>query len=209
MAEAWLFLQAPIVVSTSPDDGSLAPEALAALLRRVQLGDADALAELHGHFRGDLDRLCRRLLGDPSEAEEARSEAFLRARESLASYDAGRPFRSWLLAVAANLCIDRLRRRALEGRLFRSSDLDASELPARGPSPLQALLGQARREELSRALDALDARYRAPLVLRFYAELSYREIADTLAIRPEQVGVLLHRAKAKLRSRLSGLGPLS
>ena len=187
----------------------MAPETLEALQRRIQLGDTDALGQLHDHFRGDLDRLCRRLLGDPSEAEEIRNEAFLRAREAVSGYDASRSFRSWLLAVAAHLCIDRLRRRALEGRLFSSADLDASELPSRGPSPLQALLGQAHRDELSRALDALDGRYRAPLVLRFYAELSYQEIAESLEIRPEQVGVLLHRAKAKLRSRLSGAGPRS
>lgn len=209
MAEAWFFPQAPFVVSNPSAGGSMAPETLEALQRRIQLGDADALRELFDHFRGDLDRLCRRLLGDPSEAEELRNEAFLRAREAVAGYDPSRSFRSWLLAVAAHLCIDRLRRRALEGRLFSSADLDASELPARGPSPLQALLGQARRDELSRALDWLDGRYRAPLVLRFYAELSYQEIAESLAIRPEQVGVLLHRAKAKLRGRLAGTGPRS
>ncbi len=173
-------------------------------LERARLGDRDAFGHVYEAFREDVARLCARLLVEPAEAEDARSDVFLRAQERLASYDASRPFRTWLLSVAAHHCIDRLRRRALEGRLFRSSDLQTEDLPSGGPSPLQATLGREDREDLSRALDRLDPRYRAPIVLRYFAELSYQEIATTLEVEPRQVGVLLHRAKDRLRRSLGG-----
>jgi len=176
--------------------------ALAAALDRALLGDREAFGKVYQGFREDVSRLCARLLVDPAEAEDARSEVFLRAREGLPGYDASRPFRTWLLSVTAHHCIDRLRRRALEGRLFRASDLAADDVPSNGPSPLQATLGREARENLSRALDRLDPRYRAPIVLRYFAELSYREIAAALDVEVGQVGVLLHRAKDRLRKNL-------
>lgn len=173
-------------------------------LERALLGDREAFGHVYETFREDVTRLCARLLVDPADAEDARSDVFLRAREGLAGYDTSRPFRTWLLSIAAHHCIDRLRRRALEGRLFRASDLSADDLPSGGPSPLQATLGREGREELSRALDRLDARYRAPIVLRYFAELSYAEIATALDLEARQVGVLLHRAKDRLRRSLGG-----
>ena len=56
-------------------------------------------------------------------------------------------------------------------------------------------------------LDGLPSRYRAPLALRYFAELSYDEIADILGVTRGQVGTLLFRAKARLRTRLAGGRP--
>ncbi|MBW2397320.1 MAG: sigma-70 family RNA polymerase sigma factor, partial [Deltaproteobacteria bacterium] len=112
------------------------------------------------------------------------------------------PFRKWLLGIASHHCIDRLRRRQVEGRLFSAEDLDPETHAGRGPSPLASALDEEARQRVSLAIDALDDRYRAPLVLRYFAELSYREIAEQLELRPEQVGVLLHRAKDRLRRQL-------
>ncbi len=178
------------------------PESLEQRLRRAQLGDRSALADLYQEFQDDVARLCGRLLRSPVEAEDARAEVFLRVQTALGSYDAERPFRRWLLGIASHHCIDRLRRRQVEGRLFSAEDLDPDGRAARGPSPLALALGEEERRLLSAAIDALPDRYRAPLVLRYFAELSYQEIADQLALRPEQVGVLLHRSKDRLRRQL-------
>src|SRR5262245_57282563 len=77
-----------------------------------------AFGDLYGAYAEDVGRLCRRLLGPGDEMEDARAEVFFRAQQALASYDAARPFRRWLLAIAAHHCLDRLRRRHIEGRLF-------------------------------------------------------------------------------------------
>ena len=176
------------------------------LLARVALGDREAFAELYGAHAEPVARLCRRLLGSDGDAEDARSEVFLRAREAIASYDPRRPFRSWLLAIASHHCIDRLRRRALEGRLFEPAELAEDTLPESGPTPLGSALLRERRDQLFVALDALAPRQRAPLVLRYFAELSYGEIAALLGVSTREVGVLLFRAKLRLREALHGGG---
>ena len=175
-------------------------------MARVALGDREAFAALYGAHAEPVARLCRRLLDSEEEAEDARSEVFLRAREAIASYDPRRPFRSWLLAIASHHCIDRLRRRALEGRLFEPADLAEDTLPESGPTPLGSALLRERREQLLAALDALAPRQRAPLVLRYFAELSYDEIAALLGVSTREVGVLLFRAKLRLREGLLGGG---
>ena len=196
-------LQAPFAVTIrTSDPEAVDPPGVRETLRRAQLGDRSALADLYRQYRDDVDRLCGRLLGSPSEAEDAHSEVFLRAQTALASYDPKRPFRRWLLGIASHHCIDRLRRRQVEGRLFSAHDFDPDLRPGRGLSPLAAALGEEERRQLSAAIDALEDRYRAPLVLRYFAELSYREIAEQLELRSEQVGVLLHRAKDGLRRQL-------
>ncbi len=156
---------------------------------------------LHDHHAEDVLRLCRRMLGNSHDAEEALSETFLRAQQAAASWD-GRPVRAWLLGIAAHHCIDRLRRRALEGRLFDGSDLSPDDLPAQAPSPLSALLARERSAQLETALAALPDKFRAPLVLRFLADQSYGEIAAALGVSEAQVAVLVFRAKTKLRDAL-------
>ena len=155
------------------------------------------------HYGADVLRLCRRLLGQAQDAEDARSEVFLRAQQAAATWD-GRPLRPWLLSIASHHCVDRLRRRALEGRLFEAKDLAADELPAQAPSALSLLLARERSAQLEAALAALPDKYRAPLVLRFLADQSYGEIAATLGVSEAQVAVLVFRAKTKLREVLGG-----
>jgi RNA polymerase sigma-70 factor (ECF subfamily) len=159
-------------------------------------------AGLASHYGADVLRLCRRMLGHAQDAEEARSETFLRAQQAAAAWD-GRPLRAWLLAIASHHCVDRLRRRALAGRLFEASDLDADDLPAQAPSPLTLLLARERSAQLEAGLAALPDKYRAPLVLRFLADQSYAEIAETLGVSEAQVAVLVFRAKLRLREALT------
>src|SRR4030095_11698702 len=89
-------------------------------LARARGGGRDAFGQLVGHYGPDVQRLCRRLLGSAVESEDASQESFARAHAALASYDPARPFRRWLLTIAAHCAIDALRRRRRESRLFES-----------------------------------------------------------------------------------------
>jgi RNA polymerase sigma-70 factor (ECF subfamily) len=189
----------------SQDPGELAARAVARpLAAAAATGPSSPLDHdgLAAHFGAEVLRLCRRMLGNAHDAEEARNETFLRAQQAAASWD-GRPLRAWLLGIASHHCIDRLRRRALEGRLFEPHELDPAGLPAHAPSPLSLLLARERGAQLEAALAALPDKYRAPLVLRFLADQSYAEIAPALGVSEAQVAVLVFRAKAKLREALA------
>ena len=122
-------------------------------------------------------------------------------------YDDRRSFRSWLLSIAAHHCIDLLRRRSRQARIFDPREMDTEALAAGGPSPLHGELDAERARAVTGAIDALPERYRAPLVLRFFAEQSYAEIAATLDLNEAQVGMLLHRARRRLRELLEAHRP--
>jgi RNA polymerase sigma-70 factor (ECF subfamily) len=171
---------------------------------RARPGDPAALGESFEAHRPDVARLCRRILSDETAAEDAVAETFLRARERLESYDAASGPRPWLLAIAAHHCIDLLRRRSTEARLFDDGGIDAADLADRGPSPLQRLVRAEERAALLAAIDALPPKYRLPLVLRHFAELDYERIAALLDVSRGQVGTLLLRARRRLRADLGG-----
>jgi len=185
------------------DGLALSEDAIRPVLRRAQLGERRAFGELFAHFDADVARLCRRLLGDLPAAEDAKSEVFLRAQRSFASYDPGQPFRRWLLSIAGHYCTDQLRRRQTEARIFHPGELEREELPSNTPSPLRQLLSAELRVQLLAGIEALPPKYRLPLVLRYQAELDYAAIAEVLEVPRERVGTLLFRAKARLRRELA------
>ncbi len=183
---------------------ALSETAIRPALQRARLGEPKAFGELFEHFDADVSGLCRRLLGDPAAAEDARSEVFLRAQRSFASYDPGQPFRRWLLSIAGHYCTDQLRRRQTEARIFDPAELEQETLPSDVPSPLRQLLRAEQRDRVLESIEALPPKYRLPLVLRYQAELDYAAIAEALELPRERIGILLFRAKARLRKDLAG-----
>ena len=165
---------------------------------RVKPGQREAIGERFESFRPDVMRLCTRLVGR-DDAEDATQEVFLRAQTRIETFDAAQPFRRWLLAIGSNHCIDRLRRRGTERLLFTFDEPDALKSAATQPSALDGVMRGQNYKALSAALDQLPDRYRAPLVLRYFAELDYDAIADELELTRAQVGTLLFRAKRRLR----------
>jgi RNA polymerase sigma-70 factor (ECF subfamily) len=129
-------------------------------------------------------------------------EIFMKLRDKLAQFDTGRSFTAWLYKVAANHCWDMLRRR--KARHDKDTE-DVSELPLETPEPnqLERLIEERTSEEVRKALDQLGARARMALVMRYYSDMSYDEIADALGVRRPFVGVVLLRARHELRQALS------
>jgi RNA polymerase sigma-70 factor (ECF subfamily) len=186
--------------------GSGEPEPLSEVVARAQRGEGEAFGELYRRFSRRVFSLGLHLLGSREDAEDATNEVFLKVRGGLSRYDRSVPFGAWAMSIAANHCLDRLRRRRRERRLFELEPEEA-EMPAAERSPLAELLAAEQRSALVRALAALPERYRVPLALRYHAEMSYAEIAERLGTTREQVGVVLFRAKERLRRALTEEGP--
>src|SRR5262245_62873118 len=174
-------------------------------LERARPGDQAGLADLYAEFGRRVLGLCRHLLGSTEAAEDARSEVFLRLPRALERYDPALPFDRWLLSVTSHHCLDVLRRRRLEARLF-ASELDESGGEAvgsaPGPSPLASVLTEEGRTRLRDALLRLPERYRVALALRYEGELSYDEIARQLRVTRNHVAILIFRGKEALRRML-------
>jgi RNA polymerase sigma-70 factor (ECF subfamily) len=125
----------------------------------------------------------------------------MKLRDKLAQYDTTRSFSAWLYKVAANHCWDLLRRR----KARHDKDMeDVDDLPLEAPEPnqLERLIEERTSDEVRKALDKLGARARMALVMRYYSDMSYDEIADALGVRRPFVGVVLLRARHELRQAL-------
>ena len=144
------------------------------------------------------------MLDSRESAEDATSEVFLKLQRFIESYDRSIPFPSWLLRVAGNQCIDTLRRRQRGRRVIVEVDDGAAAIdaPSSEPSPLGAVISKEERAKVRDAIARLPDNYRVPLVLRYYSELSYDEIAQQLDLERNHVAALIFRAKQELRRRL-------
>ena len=144
------------------------------------------------------------MLDSRESAEDATSEVFLKLQRSIESYDGSIPFPRWLLRVAGNQCIDALRRRKRGRQVIVEVEEGVAVIEAASPepSPLGAVLSAEERTKVRDAIARLPENYRVPLVLRYYGELSYDEIAQQLGLKRNYVAALIFRAKQELRRKL-------
>jgi RNA polymerase sigma-70 factor (ECF subfamily) len=176
------------------------------VLRRAWDGEGEAFADLYRAFFPRVFGLCRRLLGSAQDAEDATSEVFLRAQRNLRSYDMRLPFAPWLFGIASHYCLDQLRRRRAERRLFEAPEWPVEASPDEADSPLRSLLLAHEQQALRATVAALPERERVLLALRYEAEMTYDQIASATGLEKSHVGVVLHRAKQKLRRALGPAG---
>ena len=185
------------------DAGSDAPDDV--LIARFAAGDRVAARVLTARHAPRVLALARRMLRDEAEAEDVAQEAMLRLWRGAEAWRPGEAkLSTWLHRVAANLCIDRIRKR---GRL---SEAEAPETEDESPSALARMAEAERGAALRAALDDLPDRQRQAVLLRHFAELSNPEIAARMDLSVEAVESLVARgrrglAKA-LKPRRAGLG---
>jgi RNA polymerase sigma-70 factor (ECF subfamily) len=167
--------------------------------RTVPLDPAE-LARLFDQYGDSLYRYCVRLLACPDDAADAVQDAFAnlaRRRAALPSDPVGR--RVYLFAAVRNACLDLRRRRRVHIGLDALQD-DGIEIACTDASraPESATLDRFARAQLAEALARVPERQRTAWVLREEAGLSYDEIGDRLALHPNAVAQLLHRARRSL-----------
>ncbi len=160
---------------------------------------ADAVREHQDEVYG----VALRILGDRDAALEATNTAFLRAYRAFDRYDQRRPLRHWLLRIAANEAISVGRARSRERA--RAAPAEAAAVVADpAPTPHEASLAREERERIRLAVAALPERYRVPIVLRYFNELSVEEVASVMGRPASTIGVQLLRGRALLRAALGG-----
>ena len=137
------------------------------------------------------------ILGNRSDAEEAVQEAFLRAwrfRDSLADVPSIRP---WLYRVVVNSCYSKLRRE-IPHRDRRAGDEPLADVAAEGAGPEASAERDEVADTVLAALARLPMSLRVPVVLRYYADLSERDIARAIGRRQGTVKSRLHEARRRL-----------
>jgi RNA polymerase sigma-70 factor (ECF subfamily) len=177
-------------------------------IARARAGDGDAWGELYREYAPAMFRFCRRALPTREDAEDATMEIFMKLRDKLVQYDDTRSFSAWLYKVAANHCWDLLRRRKIR-QDKETEDVETVPLEHPDPNQLDRMIEQSTSDEVRKALGKLGARARMALVMRYYSDMSYDEIADALGVRRAFVGVVLLRARHELRQALGEPGAMA
>jgi RNA polymerase sigma-70 factor, ECF subfamily len=185
----------PNAALTSADQDRLSVQAALA-------GDQSAFADLMARYQSAVYNMAYRMLGDPTEAEDAAQEVFVRAWKQLRTFQQDKRFSTWLLSIASHHSIDVLRRRKPSAPL----DDVALYVPSDDPAPDELALQGEQREMVQRLLQSLPEKYRTVTVLRYYNDLSYDEIARTTGLTESAVKTQLHRARRMLAEQLVGAG---
>jgi RNA polymerase sigma-70 factor (ECF subfamily) len=182
----------------------------AALVERLQSGDAAAFEQLVRTHMAALLRVARRMMHSEEDARDAVQDAFVSAFRSIGKFDANAQLSTWLHRIVVNACLMRLRTQrrhpeeAIEDYLPRFVE-DGHQLVPNEPWPETAatLLERAEvRDVVRTAIDRLPDSYREVLVLRDLEELSTEEAARVLGVTANAVKVRLHRARQALRTLL-------
>jgi RNA polymerase sigma-70 factor (ECF subfamily) len=194
---------------------SMVDSADSALIEGTLKGDEWAYAELVRRYQAAVWGTVHRILGNSSENEDAVQEVFLRAFTALHKFDLKLPFGPWFLRIAANYCIDQLRRKKGRKTLLWSElkDYDQErllkDLTQEGdwdPGIMEGTEGYARVAQA--LLDGLNPKYRAAFVLREVEERDYNEVAKILGTSEVAARVRVSRARfelqKKFRAYLSG-----
>lgn len=195
----------------------LAQETDEALLSRYRdigrTADFDALVH---RYERELYRYLARYLGNPAMADDVFQNTFLQVHLKRGLYEDGRPVRPWLYSIATHQAVDALRKAGRHPTISLDRRAESGESEAGAlvdllvgdePGPLARLQGEERQEWVKRSIGRLPDALRQTLILAYYQDLKYREIAEILKIPVGTVKSRLHAALAKLQEMAQGFGP--
>ncbi len=168
--------------------------------------DLTAFALRLEEFRPAAQRFARRLLGHVHDAEEAVQDAFVRLLQAPDQFEGRSSLRTYVLAAVRNACVDCWRRRSTKSGRLHEVNPDTTAFFRRLPqgSRFAGVSTQMQRREsqeiVRAAIETLPEQQRACMVLRDLEGLAYREVAEVLGITANHVGVLLYKARTRLRT---------
>jgi len=168
-------------------------------LDKARQGDKAAFGQLIEAYQGPVYNLAYRMLNNSGEAEEAAQEAFIRAYTRLESYNPAHKFSTWMLSITSNYCIDLIRKRRA---LLLSIDEPLPAHPAlqseKSKGPESQMVTNEQQEMVQELLQELPEDYRQAVVLRYWYEMSYDEIAEVMNTTVSAIKSRLFRARRLL-----------
>ena len=174
----------------------LTDEALADLVKK---GDIEQFGTLMQRYEDKLLRYANRFLAGRNNREDVVQEVFLKTYQNIKSFDTSQKFSPWIYRIAHNTFINELRKNTRDIVVFFDPDtLLSHDVPEENPATRELEFAELSAA-LEKYLDMLKPKYKEIIILYFYEQLSYKEIADVLQIPVSTVGVRLQRAKDALK----------
>jgi RNA polymerase sigma-70 factor, ECF subfamily len=178
------------------------------LVAAAQAGDIAAFETLVGRYERKILRLAQNITQNREDAEDVMQEAFLKAYEHLSGFQGNSRFYTWLVRIAVNQALMKLRKRrpnqvSIDEELNTGEDLIPREIEDWGPSPEDRYKQTELSGILSSEIADLDPPFRIVFQLRDIEELSTEETAEALGLSVPAVKSRLLRARLKLRQKLN------
>jgi RNA polymerase sigma-70 factor (ECF subfamily) len=167
----------------------------------IHKGDQKAYAELLNNYRDTLYFMLLKMTNNPVDAEDLTIEAFGKAFKYLHQYTTDYAFSTWLFRIAANNCIDYLRKRnRIQFASGLTSEGEESEtypanIPSPNPGPEDMIIAKQKVQLMREVVEKLKPHYRTLVEMRYFRELSYEEIASELDLPLGTVKAQLFRAR--------------
>lgn len=168
-------------------------------LDQARQGDKAAFGKIIEAYQRPVYNLAYRMLSNSGEAEEAAQEAFIRAYTRLESYNPNHKFSTWMLSITSNYCIDLIRkRRAVLLSIDEPLPPHPSLMSEKSSAPESQMMQNEQQEMVQALLTRLAPEYREAVVLRYWYELSYDEIAEMMDTTVSAIKSRLFRARKQL-----------
>jgi RNA polymerase sigma-70 factor (ECF subfamily) len=180
-----------------------------AVVEQAREGDTTAFAELVRRYEARIFRLALHVTQNREDAEDVLQETFMKAYEHLAQFKGDSKFYTWIVRIAVNQALMKLRRRktgktvSLDETIDTGEDVVVREIAAWGEDPEQRLSREELGSILDTAIQSLEPLYRNVFVLRDIDELSTEETAEALGLSVPAVKSRLLRARLQLREKLT------
>jgi RNA polymerase sigma-70 factor (ECF subfamily) len=165
------------------------------LVRQTLSGNTESYAVLVKTYEAPLLRYITYLVHDPDLAEDVVQDTFIKTYRNLAGFKQSYKFSSWLYRIAHNTAMDAVKKHSAV--ILEAPQLD--RLTAVESSIAERIDQEILAKDLGRCLNKLPAKYRAPILLFYFQQKSYRDISDILRIPTATVGVRIGRAKVRMR----------
>lgn len=168
-------------------------------LDQARDGDRDAFGKLIGAYQTPVFNLAYRMLGNADEAEQAAQEAFIRAWTRLDAYNPAHKFSTWLLSITSHYCIDQIRkRRAILLSIDEPLPTHPALMSETSSLPEARVAESEQQVVVQNLLETLPADYRQAVVLRYWYDMSYEEIAEVMETTVSAIKSRLFRARRQL-----------
>ncbi len=179
------------------------------LVRAAKAGDIGAFEQLVHRYDRNVFRIAQHITQNREDAEDVVQDAFLKAYENLKNFQEQSKFYTWLVRIAVNEALMRLRRRrpermvSLDEEVKTEEDTMPREVADWSPNPEQLYTQSELRDILTKTIQGLPSSFRTVFVLRDVEGLSTEETADALDLSIPAVKSRLLRARLQLRERLN------
>jgi RNA polymerase sigma-70 factor (ECF subfamily) len=179
------------------------------LVAQSREGDTRAFGELVRRYEGKIFRLAQHITQNREDAEDVLQETFMKAYEHLDQFQGNSKFYTWIVRIAVNQALMKLRRRktdksvSLDETIDTGEDTVVREIAAWGEDPEQQFTREELGSILESAIQGLEPPYRSVFVLRDIEELSTEETAEALNLSVPAVKSRLLRARLQLREKLT------